>query len=80
MKLYSFGILELAAVIGIIYGVVTADRAVEGGSLDTITKDKVVAVVKQDGKDIKASAEKAIKKAKEELAKVKPSKEVVINE
>lgn len=50
------------------YAASVADRAVEGKSLENLTKEKVISVVKEDAK-----------KVKEELKKIEPSKELKVN-
>ena len=51
------------------YSASVADRAVESGDLNNITKTKVVAVVKSD-----------VQKVKEEVKKIVPNNTVIINE
>ena len=51
------------------YTTSVADRAVDGGDLNNITKSKVVAVVKHD-----------VKKVKDEIKKIKPNNTPVYND
>jgi transcription initiation factor TFIIIB Brf1 subunit/transcription initiation factor TFIIB len=75
MKLYDLGTSALLALLAVSYIGSVGVRVEEPK-----TVKEIAVVVKADAKKVEDTAKKVVAKAKEELKKVVPSTEVIINE